>query len=80
MDGGHVNQRWLLTTVAPSPRTALSAKSGTGSHEGRPKTFPSCSHNSDNRTGFGAVPLITPNADIVQGNAVSSPINQDWSH
>ena len=24
----------ILTTLAPSPRTALSAKSGTGSHEG----------------------------------------------
>lgn len=54
----------LLTTEAPSPRTALSAKSGTGSHEGRAKTCPSCSHNSDNRTGFGAVPFITPNTDI----------------
>lgn len=51
---------WILTTEAPSPRTALSANSGTGSQEGRPTTCPSCSHISDNRTGFGAVPLITP--------------------
>lgn len=29
-----------LTTQAPSPSMALSAMSGTGSHEGRPKTDP----------------------------------------
>lgn len=28
------------TTEAPSPNTALRAKSGTGSHDGRPMTFP----------------------------------------
>lgn len=50
----------ILTTEAPSPRTAFRAKSGTGSHDGRPKTLPRCSHISANRTGFGAVPLMTP--------------------
>lgn len=34
--------------------------SGTGNHDGRPKTNPSCSHISANLTGFGAVPLMTP--------------------
>lgn len=34
--------------------------SGTGNHDGRPKTDPSCSHISANLTGFGAVPLMTP--------------------
>lgn len=48
------------TIEAPSPRTALSAKSGTGNHDGRPMTCPKCSHISASRTGFGAVPLITP--------------------
>lgn len=51
----------ILTTKAPSPRTALRANSGTGSHDGRPKTLPRWSHISANRTGFGAVPLMTPN-------------------
>jgi hypothetical protein len=46
--------------VAPSPRMALRANSGTGSQEGRPKMAPSRSHISAIRTGFGAVPLITP--------------------
>lgn len=58
-----VNERMMRgthTIEAPSPRTALSAKSGTGNHEGRPMTCPNCSHISANRTGFGAVPLITP--------------------
>lgn len=50
----------ILTTVAPSPRTALRAKSGTGSHEGRPRTAPNWLHISANLTGFGAVPFITP--------------------
>lgn len=50
----------ILTTEAPSPRTALSATSGTGSHEGRAMAFPNCSHISASLTGFGAVPLITP--------------------
>lgn len=48
------------TTEAPSPSNALSAKSGTGSHEGLPRTFPSRSQSSETRTGFGAHPLITP--------------------
>lgn len=50
----------VLTTQAPSPSTTLRAKSGTGNQEGRPNTSPSCRHNSVKRTGFGAVPLITP--------------------
>ena len=56
----------ILTTEAPSPRTALSAKSGTGSHEGRPMAFPKWSHISARRTGFGAVPFITPNIRITE--------------
>lgn len=48
------------TTEAPSPSSALSAKSGTGNHEGLPNTFPSRSHSSDTRTGLGAHPLTTP--------------------
>lgn len=52
--------RMRLTTVAPSPRRALRANSGTGSQEGRPKMAPSRSHISAIRTGLGAVPLITP--------------------
>lgn len=48
------------TTVAPSPSKALSAKSGTGSQDGRLRTLPSCWHISPSLTGFGAVPLITP--------------------
>lgn len=50
----------ILTTEAPSPRTALRAKSGTGSHEGLPIAAPNREHNSANVTGFGAVPFITP--------------------
>lgn len=64
----------MLTTEAPSPRTALRAKSGTGSHEGRPKTDPRCSHISARRTGFGAVPLITPDIYIQEFNKVSTLI------
>lgn len=60
----------ILTTLAPSPRTALSAKSGTGSHEGLPMTFPKCSHISANLTGFGAVPFITPDG-IFKSNKLS---------
>ena len=33
------------------------AKSGTGSHDGRPSTDPSELHSSDMRTGLGAVAL-----------------------
>lgn len=54
------NLEAILTTEAPSPRTALSASSGTGSHEGRPMTCPKCSHISARQIGFGAVPLMTP--------------------
>uniref|UniRef100_A0A2P2LJ89 Uncharacterized protein n=1 Tax=Rhizophora mucronata TaxID=61149 RepID=A0A2P2LJ89_RHIMU len=54
------------TTEAPSPRTALSANSGTGSHEGLPRTLPSRLHISANRTGFGAVPLITPDIEFTK--------------
>jgi hypothetical protein len=49
-----------ITTEPPSPSTALSANSGTGTQEGRPTTRPNWSHSSDRRTGLGAVPLITP--------------------
>ena len=58
--GKYWEDKEILTTLAPSPSTALRAKSGTGSQEGRPKTDPNCSHISPSRTGFGAVPLITP--------------------
>jgi hypothetical protein len=48
------------TIMAPSPRRTLTANSGTGSHEGRPNMAPILSHISFIRTGFGAVPFITP--------------------
>jgi hypothetical protein len=60
----------VLTTEAPSPRTALRAKSGTGSHDGRPITFPNCSHISANRTGFGAVPLMTPEVRSIEPSSI----------
>lgn len=61
-----IKLNWTAHTIeAPSPRTALIAKSGTGSQDGRPITWPSWSHISDNRTGFGAVPLITPDKSVV---------------
>lgn len=60
----------VLTTEAPSPRTALRAKSGTGSHDGRPRTFPNCSHISANRTGFGAVPLMTPEITPIELSSI----------
>lgn len=56
----------VFTTEAPSPRTALRAKSGTGSHDGRPRTFPNFSHISANLTGCGAVPLITPDIQVIE--------------
>lgn len=52
----------IITTEAPSPRTALSASPGTGSHEGRAMAFPKWLHISARRIGFGDVPLITPNS------------------
>jgi hypothetical protein len=54
-----------LTTRAPSPKTACTTKSGTGSQEGRPRTAPRWLHISENRTGFGAVPLTTPGIDPI---------------
>lgn len=68
----------ILTTEAPSPRTTFRAKSGTGSHEGLPKTFPKCSHISANRTGLGAVPLITPEIKVLTTafNILKSSENQ----
>lgn len=51
---------WGVTTEAPSPRTALSAMSGTGNQDGRPMALPRCSHISPILTGFGAVALMTP--------------------
>lgn len=56
----------FTTTEAPSPSTALSANSGTGNQEGRPTIRPRRWHSSDKRTGFGAVPLITPNKQKVR--------------
>lgn len=50
----------VITTFAPSPKMACSTISGTGNQEGLPSNAPNLSHISDNLTGLGAVPLMTP--------------------
>eukprot|EP00982_Pelagococcus_subviridis_P014031 31303-Pelagococcus_subviridis.AAC.10 len=69
------------TTVAPSPSSAWMAKSGTGSHDGRPNAAPISVHISPILTGFGAVTFTGPDMDSFEIASMMIPTASSlWIH